>query len=100
MEQMILIAIPPCYKKMEQMMELLKTMQERMETQKGSLASKMDASHAEMKAMQQNTDDWRTNAAKNRATRRKVKPSTDVASGCTSVDYLGQKAVRKEQYNL
>jgi predicted RNase H-like nuclease (RuvC/YqgF family) len=65
---------------MEQIMELLKAMQERMETQIGSLASKMDANQAEMEAMQQKMDGWRANTAKNRATGRKVKPSTDVPS--------------------
>jgi hypothetical protein len=63
--------------KMEQMAELRKAMQERMETQIGSEASKMDASQAEMKIMQKKkTDGWRANNARRRATGRKVKPST------------------------
>jgi hypothetical protein len=43
-------------KKMEQMSELLKAMQERVETQIGSLACKMDTSQAEMKATQPKID--------------------------------------------
>jgi chaperonin cofactor prefoldin len=42
--------------KMEQMTELLKAMEERMETQIGSLACKMDANQAKLKGMQQKID--------------------------------------------
>jgi hypothetical protein len=63
-----LIVIPPYYKKMELMTELLKAMQERMERQIGSPASKMDANHAEIKAMQKKKMDGR------RATPRKTEP--------------------------
>jgi hypothetical protein len=46
----------PYYKKMEQMTELLKAMQERMETQIGSLASKMNANQAKTDVNQVKTN--------------------------------------------
>jgi hypothetical protein len=74
----------------EQMLELVKAMQEQMETQIDSLASKMDANQAGMKAVQEQMDANQAKADANMKTNQEILAGMEAKTGITVKEMKGQ----------